>query len=617
MRIDRLQITNLFSYKKAELKLEDYNVIVGTSGSGKTNIIRILQLIAGYDTSRRANIPPLDQIALSPQNRTFEGKSAIRLDVTLSEKETAMLVQLICRRDLPKINTEAYNKLTLIVSWPDSIAETIWPDFIIVRMGNGFTVLNAGRDITYTAEAPDNTLELVSKVSSIPLMKKEEFNQFSNYYQFNAPELFKQERFFNDFLNGGNIRQYVDVNGIRRLGLSTNFEIGYDVSNPARHQKEIFEYCKMRKEQPSTVGIMFLMRNILRNSITFIPEIRPDYNALATELFDYKTASQTKSLYDRVISGFSQMFAGVKADVFLEQNPNDPDGTKRPPHFVEITEGGQKFRLERSASGYFEALFLFSRLSSTDEGVIVLDEPALHLHPIKIRYLGRTLIEMAKSQAMIVTHSPYFVNTRLFKDKRGLAKVHKQAIIEDNKMVRLESVITNKPENFELTLKAHLLNPEVFFNNVTVVVEGPSDEAAMRAISDSLNDAFGIYDVGVVNAGSLQNVKSYSKLVAAYKLEHVIMVDHVGLQEPINSIKANTALDVTVLNEDLEHDLGPIGWDYRQKLEPEKAYDFVLQKMKDGRNEVRTKTQLGQVFSRAMEKAGANADEIWKTQLSE
>ena len=61
--------------------------------------------------------------------------------------------------------------------------------------------------------------------------------------------------------------------------------------------------------------------------------------------------------------------------------------------------------------------------------VIFLDEPALHLHPTKIKYFGRTLMGMSEKQVIVITHSPYFVELSLFSTGRNLVSVRKIGLL--------------------------------------------------------------------------------------------------------------------------------------------------------------------------------------------
>lgn len=83
-------------------------------------------------------------------------------------------------------------------------------------------------------------------------------------------------------------------------------------------------------------------------------------------------------------------------------------------NYIQITESTDNespdFTLDNTASGYFETIGIFTALVIGNENVIFLDEPALHLHPTKIKYFGRTLMDMSEKQVIVITHSHILLN---------------------------------------------------------------------------------------------------------------------------------------------------------------------------------------------------------------
>jgi AAA15 family ATPase/GTPase len=83
-------------------------------------------------------------------------------------------------------------------------------------------------------------------------------------------------------------------------------------------------------------------------------------------------------------------------------------------NYIQITESTDNespdFTLDDTASGYFETIGIFTALVIGNGNVIFLDEPALHLHPTKIKYFGRTLMGMSEKQVIVITHSHILLN---------------------------------------------------------------------------------------------------------------------------------------------------------------------------------------------------------------
>jgi AAA15 family ATPase/GTPase len=87
VRIDEIEVGNILTYEKGTIPFESYNVIVGPNASGKTNIIRILDLIRSSSsngiTDKRLN----RKIKLNKNRRSF-----LKIKVTLSASETRILL---------------------------------------------------------------------------------------------------------------------------------------------------------------------------------------------------------------------------------------------------------------------------------------------------------------------------------------------------------------------------------------------------------------------------------------------------------------------------------------------------------------------------------------------
>jgi predicted ATP-dependent endonuclease of OLD family len=230
-----------------------------------------------------------------------------------------------------------------------------------------------------------------------------------------------------------------------------------------------------------------------------------------------------------------------------------------------------------------------------ENSVLVVDEPALHLHPIKIRLLSKFL-RAIRRQVIIITHSPFFMDLKLFENNESLIYIVK------DKNDKISNII-NKPANFKLKLKPYIFNPEIFFSKICLFVEGPSDEYAIKAIDDNLNNILEKNDILVVNVGGKNNVEPYMDLIENYNLPHIIMVD--------GDYRRRQTIDTIKLPRDLEDVMRKIGWVGKgKKITAEEAYEVVASAMKSNPKSVKT-TEIGKVFDEALKKVGVNACRIW------
>ena len=247
------------------------------------------------------------------------------------------------------------------------------------------------------------------------------------------------------------------------------------------------------------------------------------------------------------------------------------------------------------------------RIGTEQEDILIIDEPALRLHPIKIKHLGRTLSSYAKRQIILVTHSTYFVNLSLFEEKRCLISIQKG----------LDGIskILNKL-NLKLDLKPYNFKPEIFFSKCDIFVEGASDAAALLAISDSLDHILEKRDIFIVDSGGRDVVEKYIEIIDTYRLKHVAMVDNDYQDE--DRKKTN---DFVLLPGKLEDELRNLGWgsnadtygtdknkckcntEKSKSISASAAYNFISDKMRNEKDSVMA-TKLGQVFNLALENVG-------------
>lgn len=78
-----------------------------------------------------------------------------------------------------------------------------------------------------------------------------------------------------------------------------------------------------------------------------------------------------------------------------------------------------------AGDGYINIFNIVDSLyDSTENNVILIDEPEISLHPDLQRKLFNLLVEYSKDKQIIVsTHSPYFVDWSLFSEKTKIIRL--------------------------------------------------------------------------------------------------------------------------------------------------------------------------------------------------
>lgn len=202
------------------------------------------------------------------------------------------------------------------------------------------------------------------------------------------------------------------------------------------------------------------------------------YFAEKSRKFEYESGDRnSKWVSDKEVKFVSESLAkiGYTWDMYL-LDPN------RNTYTIRLKKGGNDFPLNQASSGEVELInFILGMITlGLKGGIIIVDEPELHLHPKWIAFIRGFFMQYAfteKNQLMIITHSGTFINSstypyisRVYKNDRGSSKLH-------------QIVVDNVDETKE---RLHFINAtnneKVFFSDFVIMVEGDTDEIVFKQI---------------------------------------------------------------------------------------------------------------------------------------
>lgn len=195
-------------------------------------------------------------------------------------------------------------------------------------------------------------------------------------------------------------------------------------------------------------------------------------------------------------------------------------------YIIKLKKDGKDFLLSQASSGEVELInFIFGMVTlGLKSGIIIVDEPELHLHPKWIAFLRGFFREYAfteKNQIMIITHSATFINsstypyiTRIYRLPEGYSSLYK--VKEDDKKETREKLHFINATN----------NEKVFFSDFVIMVEGDTDEIVFKCLLDHVKRDRDIKaNVDVMQIGGKTNYESFSMFLKTLRISSCFIGD--------------------------------------------------------------------------------------------
>lgn len=294
--------------------------------------------------------------------------------------------------------------------------------------------------------------------------------------------------------------------------------------------------------------ITMLMDLIVRSAIEARPEIKAFREKVENE---YQALTNPEKLTE--LGGLATTLSGTLKtyypDTAVELDWMQRDALKVPlPNAaIRLNDDGFSSAVDRTGHGLQRALIMTllqhlatASMQSGDAGekveaniaepdlILAIEEPELYQHPTKQRHFARVLDALSSGklagigkriQIIYCSHSPMFVAMEQFDQVRLMRRVKADgqreavpfAVSLDTIAKRLDDAhqAGGKYTGSGLRSRLHIIDASVaegFFSSVTVVVEGPSDKAAILATARHLGRDLEQSEVAVVAANGKTNI---------------------------------------------------------------------------------------------------------------
>lgn len=189
---------------------------------------------------------------------------------------------------------------------------------------------------------------------------------------------------------------------------------------------------------------------------------------------------------------------------------------------IQLYKSGEKFELDKASSGEKEILNFILGIFTMNlkDGLVIIDEPELHLHPRWQKLLIELLVDLSentKNQLILCTHSPIFIDSltyshilRISKNDMNTSKV---TYVKDDTTLKDIMHIINSTNNEKL-----------FFADRVILVEGVTDYIIFNKIIDSLKVNVN-YILEVIDIKGKTNKEKYFKFMEQIGVKSYFITD--------------------------------------------------------------------------------------------
>ena len=486
MKITSLRITNTKSFREeTEIPLSDgLTVFVGPNGGGKSNLLDILTIV--FRSNFWQNLEIVDkQDVQGPfkalQNRQifgspggilepFEGRTEIPrrifLEFLVSEEDVKNISLLSARRAdldarLSRYREGSVSNLSFVESWQGRLS---------AGMKLSYQFLN-GDMTSVNGNSPESIFWQYLRQLELFILLSEGMEDTRFYHPF---------LFFPAYRSAG-----PDSLAVRLSG--------------EKFQNYMWSYFQSTSRTPTS---------LFKTTALYFASKKRSYEAASG-----KEAHQAKWDNDAEVIEVSRYLDqfGYSWDMdLLDAAQND--------YRIKLAQQGKEVLLGQASSGEKEVLnFLLGICAfNVKNGLILIDEPELHLHPKWQGLLRDLLLEISKTtgnQIIVTTHSPVFIHpstvgnvVRVYKDANGASRTAKGS--SDGKARDILHIVNSHN------------NEKLFFADKVVLVEGIQDRLIFSAyLGHSMGRLNRKEVIEVIEVHGKVNFKKYKEFLLPFGVE--------------------------------------------------------------------------------------------------
>lgn len=560
MKVERLRAKNILSYDQLDVPFRDFNVMVGPNNSGKSNLFRCIEVIQDIIKGKHFEYPEL------LQHNTEEPGFSVDLCVALDQTELALLERFL-RLCISEVESATQNQN---LSWPkvatpeqikqirqaflEPFTEGLVPKLIsamshgVVRFEYfGFpgqhpliryllpTLPGEETGIALNSEAigprrpfsSETLLRLFTKrfaelADQLSLEEAlglphtvDDFLQFSLGKGYNISSLVLQ---WNEIMSTGNASLLAKATQLSK-------EIGLEF--PVGGQLYLGQFLFKLIQNSMVIAEEFRARPDLTLGLDESVPIEGSFESerLALVLFRLMTRDDTsKAKYQKLRDAFAETFSKkYQFDVSSNEVTIDRESKTRIGVSVKNVDLGRSFPIQYTGAGLAETLYILTLVIGLQRKVILLDEPASHLHPTTQRRLLDELIWVNRdNQVSVITHSPFMIPSSRLSDVTRF-------YLEDGstRYTALVKTEGDLPRTMKMVERSPRLLSAIFSDKV-ILFEGEYEQAALLTWFPKCNPPLVLYDTNAeyVTVGGHSSFLSYYDLLKSWHIPSFAIGDN-------------------------------------------------------------------------------------------
>ncbi len=516
MKIQKVVLRNVKTFKH-EVEIEfndDFNILVGPNGSGKSNLLDTLTICIRHFLlkSYRVNVSNNNQGVYKDivQNTVFDDIRH-RLDKFYGDNsvQKIQIDFLIKKEDIDNIREFSLNaeKLTNVLA-----------DY---RNGQSYA----------------NIMNEIKQWDATVFRENDKFSFVISNYTINYDKDDKRYKIFFQYLS------YFEL----LLILSEEIQIArphmnYLYFGPYRGAN--LQNLKANLSSENFYQVLQTVISATSKSVSSLIRLSTVYFAEKRRVFEEKAA---KDGYEKQWDNDEEVRLVTKYLEKIGYNWNlkliDPN---RNIYEIFLLKDEKEFSIDQASSGEKEMInFLLGIFAfNINNGIIIIDEPELHLHPKWQSILLNLFIELSsrtKNQFIFASHSPTFITgetyNHVIRVYTGSDSVSRCSVLKESKELDLKDI---------LHIVNSTNNEKIFFADIVILVEGITDRLIFQKILEEQLSKLDVDKViEIVEIKGKKNIDNFRAFLLQLKIPCFFISD----LDYINEVGDSSIRSLFVVNE--------------------------------------------------------------------